>query len=96
MWSNGVGQNRETDEEHDQDCVEEGFHLARVKVDKDGLGMQNCCINIWDGSELELAWFKKNSSYFENNFSTFLLSAISNASAFIERDVLHWVNFLVT
>ena len=61
LWSNGVGQNRETDEEYDEDCVEEGFQLARVKVDKDGkrgreaLRMANCCINIWDGSELELA-----------------------------------------
>ena len=26
-----VGQNRETDEEHDKDCIEEGFQLARVK-----------------------------------------------------------------
>ena len=25
MWLNGVGQNRETDEEHDEDCVEEAF-----------------------------------------------------------------------
>ena len=23
VWSNWVGQNRETDEEHDEDCVEE-------------------------------------------------------------------------
>ena len=28
-WSNGVGQNRETDEQHDEDCVEEGFQLVR-------------------------------------------------------------------
>ena len=68
LRSNGVGQNRETDEEFDEDCVEEGFQLARVKVDKDGkrgreaLGMANCCINIWDGSGLELAWSNKNSS----------------------------------
>ena len=52
MWSDGVGQNREIDEEDDENCVEEGFHLARVKVDKDvergteALGMGNCCINI--------------------------------------------------
>ena len=26
-----VRQNRETDEEHDEDCVEEEFQLARVK-----------------------------------------------------------------
>ena len=24
LWSNGVGQNRETGEEDDEDCVEEG------------------------------------------------------------------------
>ena len=24
LWSNGVGQNREIDEEDDEDCVEEG------------------------------------------------------------------------
>ena len=36
MWSNGVGQNRETDKEHDEDGVEEGIHLARVKYDRDG------------------------------------------------------------
>ena len=36
MWSNGVGQNRETDEEYDEDCVEERFHLVRVKFDRDG------------------------------------------------------------
>ena len=32
MWSNGVGQNRETDEEHDEDCIEEGFQLARINM----------------------------------------------------------------
>ena len=26
----------ETDEERDEDCVEEGFQLARVKFDRDG------------------------------------------------------------
>ena len=47
-WSKGVRQNRETNEEHDQDCVKEGFQLVRVKFDKDGegdreaLGMGNC------------------------------------------------------
>ena len=49
---NGVGQNMETDEEHDEDCAEEGFQLARVKLDKDGegskeaLGMGNRSIKI--------------------------------------------------
>ena len=52
MWSNGLGQNRETDEEHDEDCVEEGFQLARAKLDRNGeggrkaLGMGDCSTNI--------------------------------------------------
>ena len=36
IWLNWVGQNREIDEEHDEDCVEVGFQLARVKLDRDG------------------------------------------------------------
>ena len=42
----------ETDEEHDEEGVKEGFQLARVKFDRDGdgvkeaLGMGSCCINI--------------------------------------------------
>ena len=53
--------NQETDEEHNEDCLKEGFPLVRVKFDRDGegdreaLGMTNCCMNILDGSELELA-----------------------------------------
>ena len=35
VWSNGVGQNRETDEEHDEDCAEEGFQMARAKFGRD-------------------------------------------------------------
>ena len=52
MWLNGVGQNKETDEEHDEYCIKEGFQLARVKHDKDGeegrkgVGMGNHSINI--------------------------------------------------
>ena len=52
MWSNGVGQNKGTDEEHNKYYVKEGFQLAGVKFDKDGeggrktLGMGNCSINI--------------------------------------------------
>ena len=52
MWLNGVEQNRETDLEHDRDCVAEGFQLARGKFDrereggKDALGMKNRSINI--------------------------------------------------
>ena len=42
----------ETNEEHDEEDVKEGFLLARVKFDRDGdgvkeaLGMGSCCINI--------------------------------------------------
>ena len=57
--------------------------------------MDNRSINIWDRLELELAWSKKCSSYFENNFPIFLLSGTSNTWTFKERDVLYWVNFLV-
>ena len=52
VWSNVVGQNRETDEEHDGDCIEERFQWARIKYDKDSevgrkaLGVGNCSINI--------------------------------------------------
>ena len=52
MWSNGLGQNRGTDEEYDGDCVEEEFRLARAKLRKYGkgdrkpLGMGNGSINI--------------------------------------------------
>ena len=86
MWSNVVGQNRETDGEHDNDCVKEGFQLARVKFHrvgeggKEALNVENCNINIWHGSELELAWSKKSSSYVEKNFPKFLLFDIMNTS----------------
>ena len=62
------------------------FQLAKVKFDRVGeegseaLGMENCSINIWDGSDLELALSKNSSSYFENNFPIFLLSSILNSS----------------
>ena len=52
MRSNGVGQNRETNEEHDKDCIEGGFQLARIKFDRDSegdreaLGVGNCSVNI--------------------------------------------------
>ena len=75
-------------EEHDEDCVEERFQLARVKFDIDGkwgreaLGMRYCAINICDGSELKLAWSRKNSSSFEENRPTILLSGNSNTAYF--------------
>ena len=52
MYSNGVGQNRENDEEHDADCIEEGFQLATIKYgrdsegDRETLGVGNCSVNI--------------------------------------------------
>ena len=51
VWSNGVGQNRKTYEEHDSCCVEEGFQLAREKFDGHGKGGSEVYyLNIWDGS----------------------------------------------
>ena len=47
------------------------FHSDSIKYDRDGgrvreaLSMGNCSINIWDGSELELALCKKSSSILE-------------------------------
>ena len=52
VWSNEVGQNKETNEEYHEDCVEEGFQLARVGFDSDGEGCRetrgigNCSVNI--------------------------------------------------
>ena len=51
-WSKEVRQNRETDEEHNKCCVEKGFQLSRVKLDRDGEGgseapgVGRCSINI--------------------------------------------------
>ena len=64
VWSNLVDQNMEIDEEHSEDSVEKRCPLARVKFGRDGeggrkaLGMGKFSINIWDGSELKLAWSK--------------------------------------
>ena len=65
-----------------------------IEGGREGLAMGNCSINIKDGSGLELDWSKESSSYFENNFSIFLLSGISNTSIFKVHDVLHWGIFL--
>ena len=52
VWLNLVGQNKETDEEHNEDCVEEDFQLTREIFDRDGergretLGMGKRSINI--------------------------------------------------
>ena len=46
--SNGVGKNRETNEQHDEDCAEEGFQLARLKFDlmmEAGKLYGNCSVN---------------------------------------------------
>ena len=61
VWSNWVEQNRETDEERDDYCVAKELQLSTQKSDREweALGMGNCSIKIWDGSELELAWSKK-------------------------------------
>ena len=46
MWSNGVGENREIDEEHDKDCVKEGLQFARVKFDRGGAGSRKAVLGI--------------------------------------------------
>ena len=54
VWSNGVGQNSNTDEKHHQDCVREVYQLAMVNwlFDRDGergreaLSVGNCSINV--------------------------------------------------
>ena len=73
--------------------------MARVKTDRDGEedreapGMGFCSIDIWVRSELELAWSKKSSSYFERNFQYFYY-LVFQIWYFKRRDILHWVNFL--
>ena len=103
MWSNLVGQRigKPMKKEHDDYCVEEGFHLAIVKFNRhakegrEALGMGYCSINTWNGLEMKVDWFRKNSSYFEKNFSISLLSCNLNTSVFKVCDALHWVHFLV-
>ena len=97
MWLSGKGQNKETDEEHDEDCVEEGFHLASVKLDRDSkggrevVGVGYCSSNTWNWLELKLALSRKRSSYYENNFPIFLLSGNLNTSVFKVRYIWYWV-----
>ena len=49
---NGGGQNSETDKEHEENCVEEGFQLDMVIFDRyrergrNALGMESCSIGI--------------------------------------------------
>ena len=97
----GVGQNRKANGKQDEDCVEKGFHFARVKVDRDiqggreAVGIGYCNSNTWNGLELKSALSRKSSSYFENNFSIFFLSVNLNKSVFKPCHILHWVHFLV-
>ena len=56
--------------------------------------MGNYSINVWDGSEIELAWSKKSSLYFENNFPICLLSGILNTLIFKVHDVFTLSKFL--
>ena len=70
-----------------------GFDRDR-KGTRDALGLRYCSINIWDGSELKLAWSMENNSYFENNLPMNLLSGNSNTSVFKVCNVLRWVHFL--
>ena len=86
VWSNGIEQNRGTSKEYDEDCVDEGFRLARVKFDRaDEVRMGNFT-SCKDGEFYYqyLKWIKSGLawSYFENNFPMFLLSGISNTSIF--------------
>ena len=62
----------------------------KSKENMEALGKGYGSINIWDRSELKLAWFRKNKSYFENNFPIFFFSKF-----FKVFDILHWVNFLL-
>ena len=67
-----------------------------VKFDRDGegcmeaVGMRNCSLDIWDGSELELARSKKSNSYFEKNMP---IGGVLNTSIFTVRDASHWLDF---
>ena len=61
VWLNRAGKNKETDQEHDEDCVEEEFQLDRVKFERDAkgereaLGIGYCSSNTWNGLEIKLA-----------------------------------------
>ena len=62
---------------------------------REALGIESCSIGIWVESDLGIAWSKKSSSFFENNFPIFFLSGISNTSILKIHDISHWINFLV-
>ena len=70
VLSNGVGQNRENNEEHDEDCVEKGFQLAKVRFDKYGKrgseapGVRLCSISTWNGLEKTVHFLKTTFQYF--------------------------------
>ena len=46
LWREVEGgkKNRETDEEHDENCVDEGFELARANFDRDGKGGEEALV----------------------------------------------------
>ena len=56
----------------------------------EAVGMRNCSLDIWDGSELELARSKKSNSYFEKNMP---IGGVLNTSIFTVRDASHWLDF---
>ena len=84
VWSNGVEQNRETDEERDDYCVAKELQLSTWKFDRE-----------WEalGMELQykdLRWIRTGISLIQEKSSLiFLLSGISNTSIFKVHDVLH-------
>ena len=96
-WSNEIRQNRETDEDHNKYCVEEGFQLGRVKLDRDGdwgseaPGVGRCSINI----RAEISLVQEKQFIFWKQFCSISLSGISNTSIFKVCNILHWVNFLL-
>ena len=100
VWLNRVGRDRETKEEHHEDCLR-GFSVFKGKISRRWWGRQ--------GGRRDrvlqyqyLRWIRTETSLirerqfenFENNFPTFLLSGNSNASIFKTSGV-HWVHFLV-
>ena len=91
MWFYRVGQSRETGKEHDDDSVEEGFQLARLKFDRwrgrQGNSRGGVLQYQYLRSELKLARSRETSPYFENNFPIFLLSG--NSIFLKVNDVLH-------
>ena len=51
-----VGCDRETNKEHDKDCIEEGFQLARAKLNRSDEG-DRVSIRMGWSAHTKLAWF---------------------------------------